>query len=50
MTESKQKTNDVVMAESKPVLQELGEKFKPMEVLALMKGDLAKVPDLAKRC
>ena len=32
------------------MLQELGEKFKPMEVLALMKGELAKVPDLAKRC
>jgi hypothetical protein len=38
------------MKEDKPLFAKLGETFKPMEVLALMKGDLSKVPDLAKRC
>lgn len=38
------------MKEDKPLFAKLGERFPPMEVLALMKGDLAKVPNLSKRC
>ena len=38
------------MKDDRPLFAKLGETFKPMEVLALMKGDLSKVPDLAKRC
>jgi len=34
------------MEEEKPLFAKLGEKFQPLEIMALMKGDLSKVPNL----
>lgn len=38
------------MEEEIPLFAKLSKKFQPLEVLQLMKGNLAAVPDLAKRC
>lgn len=36
--------------DDRPVFQQLAEVFNNMEILTLMKGDLANVKDVAKRC
>ena len=35
--------------EEKPLFAKLGEKFNPMEILSILKGDISKVPNISQR-